>query len=513
MFAFIEELPAYLVFSTIILVFIPSLITIYLRLTLHKHLVFLEARVRRLINRGERGNQPEIINELEKRFKEASSDIERVNTVALIDQVYSREKVGLMSCEQIDYICRTLPSLLLAFGVLGTFLGITINLSSLSQTISQTATSDVNSLMQEIQEPLKSMGIAFTTSLVGILFSALLTVVNLLKNTSVAKYKLISAIEDYLDNIYLPKVQGNNRLDKAVDRLVFEFKDFLGRFGTTVRQAVESSLGAKIQQIVDVNVQANQLARQVYNGFQESAGTISSSVNEFENAVAVMVTNVEKYQQSAQIFENSQFPQKLSKAATKLEHIQNNFSKSAMNLNSASQFIEIAVTELQNSSKKVVDLSEEVRTLNQNSIQALELHQNNQRSLSEIVPQLQQGGESFKSVVKVIEQIQKQVADEASSLNQIQTKFNTSVESLNKCMHQVNSGVDSLGDRFIKGMQIQTDINKNQVQSIVENIQQCINHLNDTKHESYKLTRIFEKRLTKDTKDPDFELVNALHKI
>lgn len=513
MFAFIEQLPAYLVFSTIVLVFIPSLITIYLRLTLHKHLVFLEARVRRLINRGERGSQPEIINELEKRFKEASSDIERVNTVALIDQVYSREKVGLMTCEQIDYICRTLPSLLLAFGVLGTFLGITINLASLSQTISQTDISDVNSLMQEIQEPLKSMGIAFTTSLVGILFSALLTVVNLFKNTSVAKYKLISAIEDYLDNIYLPKVQGNNRLDKAVDRLVFEFKDFLGRFGTTVRQAVESSLGEKIQQIVDVNVQANQLARQVYNGFQESAGTISSSVNEFENAVAVMVTNVEKYQQSAQIFENSQFPQKLSNATAQLEHIQNNFSKSAMNLGSASQSIEIAVIEMQNSSKKVVNLSEEVRTLNQNSIQALELHQNNQRSLSEIVPQLQQGGKSFNSVVKIIERIQEQVLDETISLSQIQSKFNTSVESLNKCMHQVNSGVDSLGDRLVKGIKIQTDINKNQVQSIVDNIQQCINHLNDTKHESYKLTRIFEKRLTKDTKDPDFELVNALHKI
>lgn len=60
----------------------------------------------------------------------------------------------------------------------------------------------------------------------GIFFSAVLTVVNLIKNTSIAKYKFISVLEDYLDNIYLPKVQGNNRLDKAVDRLVFEFQDF-----------------------------------------------------------------------------------------------------------------------------------------------------------------------------------------------------------------------------------------------------------------------------------------------
>lgn len=66
MLNFIQQLPPYLVFLTIILVVIPSVVTIYLRWLLHKHLVFLENRVRRLINRGERGNQPEIINELEK---------------------------------------------------------------------------------------------------------------------------------------------------------------------------------------------------------------------------------------------------------------------------------------------------------------------------------------------------------------------------------------------------------------------------------------------------------------
>jgi hypothetical protein len=239
--------PPYLVIITVLLVIIPSVVTICFRLALHKHLVFLEKRVRRLINRGERGNQPEIIQELERRFREASSNLERVNTAALIDQVYSQEKILFLSCEQIDYFCRNLPNLLIAFGLLGTFLGITVNLTSLSQALAQNNTNDINSLVGELQEPLKGMGIAFTTSLTGIFCSALLTIINLIKNTNVAKYKLISAIEDYLDNIYLPKVQGNNRLDKAVDRLVSEFKDFLGRFGTTVRDAVESSLGAKIQ--------------------------------------------------------------------------------------------------------------------------------------------------------------------------------------------------------------------------------------------------------------------------
>ena len=105
-------LPPYLVILIFAFVILPSLTTIYLRFALHKHLVFLERRVRRLINREERGSQPEIIQELERRFKEASSSLEQVNTGALIDQVYSREKVMFFSCEQIDYFCRNLPNLL-----------------------------------------------------------------------------------------------------------------------------------------------------------------------------------------------------------------------------------------------------------------------------------------------------------------------------------------------------------------------------------------------------------------
>jgi len=522
MLNFIQQLPPYLVFLTIILVVIPSIVTIYLRFTLHKHLVFLENRVRRLINRAERGNQPEIINELEKRFKEASVNLDQINTAALIDQIYSQEKIWLISCEQIDYFCRTLPNLLLSFGLLGTFLGITINLSALSQAIAQANTSDVSNLVHELQQPLKGMGIAFTTSLTGIFFSAVLTLVNLVKNTSLAKYKLISAIEDYLDNIYLPKIQGNNRLDKAVDRLVFEFKDFLGRFGTTVRDAVESSLGAKIQQIVDVNKQANDLARRVYNGFQESAGTIASSTTDlkyavaaFESAVAAMLTNAEKYQQVAQTFENSQFPQKLSEATANLASTQSNFSQSALSLANTAQIIEMAVIELQSSSQTILKLGEEFSALNQTSTKVLELHHSNQQSLQEIIPQLYQGGQSFQSVVKTIDKLQKKIVDRADTLSKVQVELTKLVETLNNYTQQINLGVESLGDRLVAGISNHSESNTYQLQTIVENIQQCINYLNDTKHTSYKLTEVVENQIKTDKlNDSDFSsLVNSLNKI
>ncbi|MFO0409600.1 MAG: hypothetical protein ACK50H_05515, partial [Dolichospermum sp.] len=203
-------IPLYLILITLLLVVIPSVITIVIRISLYRYLIDLTNKVQRLIKTGIRGVQPKIIQTLEDRFEQASKQLEQVNTAALIDQIYSQETIKgfTFTCEQIDYLCRILPNLLLAFGLLGTFLGITINLSTLSQTINQANASDVSNLVTELKKPLEGMSIAFTTSLTGLFFSALVTIVNFIFNRGLAKYRLISSLEDYLDNVYFHKVQG-----------------------------------------------------------------------------------------------------------------------------------------------------------------------------------------------------------------------------------------------------------------------------------------------------------------
>ncbi|MFM6099759.1 MAG: hypothetical protein ACKPCG_16715, partial [Dolichospermum sp.] len=275
------QIPLYLILITVFLVVIPSLSTIVIRIYLYRYLIGLTDKVQRLIKTGIRGVQPKIIQTLEDRFEQASKQLEQVNTGALIDQIYSQETIKGFTCEQIDYLCRILPNLLLAFGLLGTFLGITINLSTLSQTINQTNASDINNLVSELQKPLEGMSIAFTTSLTGLFFSALLTIVNFLFNSGFAKYRLISSLEDYLDNVYFPEVQGDTRLDKIVNKMVSQQDEFLTNFGETVRKAVEQSMGKVAKQIADGNKETTDLARQVYEKFTDAAGTISRAANEF----------------------------------------------------------------------------------------------------------------------------------------------------------------------------------------------------------------------------------------
>ncbi|MCC5631347.1 hypothetical protein LC613_26675 [Nostoc sphaeroides CHAB 2801] len=463
-------LPGYLIFITLVLVVLPSISTIFLRLALYQHLLSLEDKVRRLISRQSPGQQPKILEELERRFRDASRNLDQVNTAALIDQVYSQEKVWGFTCEQIDYFCRILPNLLLAFGLLGTFLGITLNLAALSQTINQTNISNVSNLVAELKKPLEGMSIAFTTSLTGLFFSTFLTIFNWFKNTSFAKYRLICTLEDYLDNIYHPQIQGDTRLDKIVKKMVSQQDEFLTRFGDTVRDAVEKSIGSVAKQIADGNKEAADLAKQVYEGFYQAAGTISGAANEFEHTITELNAKSHIFKQSAETFANSQFPQKLSAATANLTTMQERFSQSATSLAQTTQLIETALIEVQRCSQELTNLAIDIKKANQTSIQVLDLHKNNQNSLGEIIPQLKQGATSFSKAINKLDKLEERIANKADNLTQL-------VEGVKSYTEQVNLAIEALGDRLILSLSQQIGSNNQQVKAVMVNFEEYANQL------------------------------------
>ncbi|GCL41217.1 hypothetical protein NIES80_09110 [Dolichospermum planctonicum] len=429
---FMPPIPLYLIVITVFLVVIPSVVTIILRRYLYRYLIDLTNKVQRLIKTGSAEGQPKIIQTLEARFEEASKQLEQVNTAALIDQIYSQETIKgfRFTCEQIDYLCRILPNLLLAFGLLGTFLGITINLSTLSQTINQTNPSDINNLVSELQKPLEGMSIAFTTSLTGLFFSALVTVANFIFNSGLAKYRLISSLEDYLDNVYFPEVQGDTRLDKIVNRMVSQQDEFLTNFGKIVREAVEQSMGKVAKQIADGNQKTMELATQVYEKFDAAAGTISSAANEFKHSMTELNTTSQIFKQSAETFNKSEFPLKLSLAVVDLSNTQQKFSESATSLAATTELIINALIEIENSSQSLINLGEEIKSMNQTSIEVLDLHQNNQNLLSEIIPQLHAGANSYEKATSKLDDLDQRVGDKFNNFDQLITAMTQLLENV-----------------------------------------------------------------------------------
>jgi hypothetical protein len=174
-------------------------------------------------------------------------------------------------------------------------------------------------------------------------------------------------------------------------------------------------------------------------------------------------------------------------------------------LSNTTQSLELFVVE-------VAELGEEIKNLNQISSQVLALHQVNQTSLSEIIPQLQQGANSFRKAVTRLDKLEHNIIDKAENLQVIavslaeiktivdaqNTRINSTFTNLSQQFdgnHQnllqiVASGNSNLtqeyrniGNVLLKGMSKQTAVNQDNLQKINKNLQQCIQYLNETKYE------------------------------
>ena len=113
----------------ILVLFIITLAVLFLRHSLYKKLEEVNKRIARLLAASDtEGIQPPIIDRLRKRYKQASQKLEHVNTIALIDSVYKDEIISYVNFklqyDRADAITKVLPSLLIAFGLVGTFVGI-----------------------------------------------------------------------------------------------------------------------------------------------------------------------------------------------------------------------------------------------------------------------------------------------------------------------------------------------------------------------------------------------------
>ena len=343
-FNIIGLIPGYLILLAIVLVIIPTFVAILLRYVLYRHLKYLATKTKRLLAGINLESTPKIIYELEERFVNSKVSLDQINTAAVIEGAYSQEKfyfLGLsLNCGFIDNFCRILPNLLLSFGLLGTFLGITFNLSNLSQTITQVDINDVNNLVEELNQPLQGMGVAFTTSLIAIACSSLLTILNLLWNTNIVKSGLLNYLEDYIDNIYLPKIQPISSIEGAIDKFSNDFEGML-----------------------------HQLSNAIEESMTRAFSRIESSANTFEKA--------------ANVLDTSAFPERLAAATNDLAIAQNQFSQSSLVLQKSTQSFDHNLMAIQKLTKKILELNQEQNAIDKSSLKKI------QQELSKLVNKIE----------------------------------------------------------------------------------------------------------------------------
>ncbi|CCH95067.1 conserved membrane hypothetical protein [Microcystis aeruginosa PCC 9432] len=519
--ALLNLFPPYLIVLTLVLVIFPTVLAVGIRITLYKHLQKSTAKVKRLIRGKSRGVQPKIVSNLENRFKIASNQLDDVNTAALVDSLYHAEKFTFMSkslrCEKWDYFVRVLPNLLLAFGLLGTFLGITLNLTGIS-TLIDINNVDVQSLGEKLKTPLESMGIAFITSLIGLACSSLLTVINLIFNNNLAKVNLISSLEDYLDNILQPTVEGNSRLDKAVNRMVDKQQAFLTNFHSEVTRVLESSLREVAKEIAERNQETAKLVTQVCERLTETAGTLSTGATTFQrsafelNEQVPIITQANReftqssqelknsvllFKQASELIEKSNFSGNIERFTASLAETQGRFSQSTA-------ILEQNIGEIISSNKRANDLAEQVYLNIQESSQKLQNSALGFLEASEKIESSQFADKLVQATADLMTAHQ-QFADSTTDLNQ----STQSLASLTQDFQRSMTTMVELGIKITDlNQKSETILEQNQQRSVTE--QEKLSNIQGELVKLIETVKTYQDSFNSESKQLGNQLINRL---
>ena len=135
-----------------------------------------------------RGFRSALLSEYTAAYKQFGQN---VNTPAIITDVVSARLGGLLLCERF---LNNAVSLFVTLGLFGTFLGLSMSVTSLTELIGYSNTSEWLSVLDSVGEGLMSalsgMGVAFYTSLAGAGASILLTILRTILSPQAARERL-----------------------------------------------------------------------------------------------------------------------------------------------------------------------------------------------------------------------------------------------------------------------------------------------------------------------------------
>ena len=138
-----------------------------------------------------------VVNDYADAYKRHGRD---VNTPAIIANGVSTKLGGSLLCERF---LNNAVSLFVTLGLFGTFLGLSLSVSSLTELLGSNTSEWLNvldSVGGGLMSALSGMGVAFYTSLVGVACSILLTVLRSIFSVQNAREKMETRLELWLDH-------------------------------------------------------------------------------------------------------------------------------------------------------------------------------------------------------------------------------------------------------------------------------------------------------------------------
>ena len=245
-------------------------------------LFYTSARYRALAaaSDGKGGFHKALLGEFSAAYQKYGRD---VNTPAIITDVIGKKLGGLLLCERF---LNNAVSLFVTLGLFGTFLGLSMSVSSLTELISYSNTEEWLSVLDSVGGGLMSalggMGVAFYTSLVGAGCSILLTILRTIFNPQTEREKLETRLELWLDTEVAPTLATEaarddadlvNNMIHALNSSVEEIKRALGTAALAYADSTKNASAALVKA-----ASSNKTALEV---FDQTVDKFNAGVHDF----------------------------------------------------------------------------------------------------------------------------------------------------------------------------------------------------------------------------------------
>ena len=153
-----------------------------------------------------------VVNDYAHAYQQHGKD---VNTPAIIANGVSSRLGGSLLCERF---LNNAVSLFVTLGLFGTFLGLSLSVSSLTELLGSNTgewLSVLDSVGGGLMSALSGMGVAFYTSLVGVACSILLTILRSIFSVQATREKMETRLELWLDHDVAPTLPTEAPKDNA----------------------------------------------------------------------------------------------------------------------------------------------------------------------------------------------------------------------------------------------------------------------------------------------------------
>ena len=209
------------------------------------------------------------VNDFADAYKKYGQD---VNTPAIISNAVSTKLSGLLLCERF---LANAVSLFVTLGLFGTFLGLSHSVSSLTELISYSNTSEWLSVLDSVggglMSALSGMGVAFYTSLVGVACSIVLTLLRSIFSPQAERETLEARLELWLDHTVAPTLPTERAKDES--EMVQQMVHAMDSASKTMESALRNATG-DLKTAIDSS-------RAPINAFNKTVDSFNGGVRDF----------------------------------------------------------------------------------------------------------------------------------------------------------------------------------------------------------------------------------------